>query len=246
MKKIDLINRNIHGKLYVQLCELLKNRIESGEWLLDTRIPTEEDLCKTYEVSKATVRLAVSELVRQGYLTRQQGKGTFVRNKINSGNVMMSTRSTEFMLEEGVKFSTQVLAQTVMMPVDDISAKLNTPEDEHIIYIKRLCTVDKEPVLLQEAYVPYHVCPYLLAEDITGNSLLDLFEKKFGLPITKLKDFIEVVTCKVVECNLLKLPEGSPALLLDQHFYSGDTQIMYMRSIKRPDRSRFTIEFEKK
>ena len=71
---MELINRNTPRKLYVQLFELLRNKIESGNWMLDTRIPTEEELCKTYEVSKATVRHAVSELVRQGYLTGSRGK----------------------------------------------------------------------------------------------------------------------------------------------------------------------------
>ncbi len=240
------IDREKTQKLYVQLFEILKKKIEEGEWAVGTQIPTEEDLCKTYEVSKATVRLAILELVRQGYLTRQQGKGTFVCKRIIPEGLTMLTSFKELMLEAGVCFSTKVLAQTVMMPIDDIDVKLNVPEDKHIIYIKRLRTVDDEPVLLQEAYIPYHVCPQLLAEDVAGNSLFDLFEKKFGLPITRVKDNIEVITCKSDECNVLGLPEGSPALLLDQHFYSGDTQIMYMRSIKRPERFRFTIEFEKK
>lgn len=243
---MELINRDDPQKLYIQVFEILKKKIESVEWNIGSQIPIEEELCKIYSVSKATIRAAILELVRQGYLTRQQGKGTFVCKRIIPQGLTMLTSFRELMLEAGIKFSTQVLAQTVMMPIDDIDAKLNVPEDKHVIYIKRLRTVDDEPVLLQEAYIPYHVCPQLLAEDVAGNSLFDLFEKKFGLLITRVKDNIEVVTCKMDECSVLGLPKGSPALLLDQHFYSGDTQIMYMRSIKRPDRFRYTMEFEKK
>jgi DNA-binding GntR family transcriptional regulator len=243
---IKPIDRDKSQKLYVQLYDLLRIKIDRGKWPVGSQIPTEEDLCKIYEVSKATVRIAILELVRQGYLTRQQGKGTFVCKRIIPEGLTMLASFKELMLEAGVNFSTNILAQTVMMPTDDIDAKLNVPEDKHIIYIKRLRTVDNEPVLLQEAYIPYHICPQLLSEDIANNSLFDLFEKKFGLTITKVKDYIEVVTCNADECRLLGLGEASPALLLDQHFYSGDIQIMYMRSIKRPDRFRFTIEFERK
>ena len=240
------IDREKSQKLYVQLFELLIKKIESGEWAVGAQIPTEEELCKTYEVSKATVRLAILELVRQGYLTRQQGKGTFVCKRIIPEGLTMLTSFKELMLEAGVEFSTKILAQTVMMPTNDLDIKLNVPEDKHIIYIKRLRTVDDEPVLLQEAYIPYNICPQLLSEDVVNNSLFELFEKKHGIPITKVKDHIEVTSSKPDEYKLLGLREGSPILLLDQHFYSGDTQIMYMRSIKRPDRFRFTIEFEKK
>ena len=241
-----LVDREKSKNLYVQLYEILRKKIDSNEWTVDTQIPTEEELCKTYEVSKATVRPAILELVRQGYLTRQQGKGTFVCKRIIPEGLTMLTSFKELMLEAGVNFSTKILAQTVMMPTDDLDVRLNVLEDKHIIYIKRLRTVDNEPVLLQEAYIPYNICPQILSEDVVNNSLFELFEKKHGIPITKVRDYIEVTSSKPDESKLLGLPEGSSVLLLDQHFYSGDIQIMYMRSIKRPDRFRFTIEFEKK
>ncbi len=240
------IDREKSQKLYVQLFEILKEKIESGELTVGAQIPTEDVLCKKYDVSKATVRLAILDLARQGYLIRQQGKGTFVCKRIIPEGLTMSTSFREMMLEAGVKYSTKVLAQTVMMPIDDIDVKLNVPENTHLIYIRRLRTVDEEPVLLQEAYIPHHICPEILAEDVADNSLFELFENKFGIHVTLVRDNIEVTTSKPDESKILGLPEGSYVLLLDQHFYSGDTQIMYMRSIKRPDRFRFTIEFEKK
>ncbi|MCI0469978.1 MAG: GntR family transcriptional regulator, partial [Nitrospirae bacterium] len=125
-----LINRDNPQKLYLQLYAILRGNIESGEWAVDAQIPTEEDLCKTYEVSKATVRIAVSELARQGYLCRQQGKGTFVCKRIIPEGLSMVTSFKELMLEAGVSFSTKVLAQTVIMPIDDLDIKLDITEDK--------------------------------------------------------------------------------------------------------------------
>jgi DNA-binding GntR family transcriptional regulator len=246
MNTEKLINRDKPQKLYIQVFEILKKKIESGEWGVGSQIPIEEDLCKIYEVSKATIRLAVLELARQGYLVRQQGKGTFVCKRVIPEGLTMSTSFKELMLEAGVPFSTQVLAQTVVMPTDDLDVKLEIPDDKHIIYIKRLRSIDNEPVVLQETYVPYHICPTLLQEDIADHSILELFEKKYDIPITNVKGYIEVVYVKEDESRLLGLPNSSPALLLEQHFYSGDTQIMYTRSIKRPDRFRLSIEMQKK
>lgn len=243
MKQIDRENPQ---KLYVQAFDILKGKIEGGEWPIDSQIPTEEELCRIYNVSKATIRFAVLELVRQGYLTRQQGRGTFVCKRIIPQGLSMSTSFRELMMETGIDFTTEVMAQTVMMPVDDIDLKLNVPEDKHLIYIKRLRKVAGEPVLLQESYIPHDICPGLLHEDVAANSLLELLEKKYGVKISKVQDYMEVTFPTADESKLLGLPAGSPALLMEQHFYSGDEQVMYMRSIKRPERFRFFFEFERK
>ena len=242
-KKID---RDRPEKLYVQLLEILKKKVEEGEWPVGSQIPTEEELCRHYEVSKATVRLAISELVRQGYLRRQQGKGTFVCKRIIAEGLSMITGFKELMLEAGVNFTTKVLAQTIMMPIDDLDVKLNVSEDKHIIYIKRLRLVDDEPILLQETYIPRYVCPGLLEENLEVDSLFSLIENKYGIKITKVKDYIGIAYLTAEEGRLLGQPEGSAALLLEQHFYSGENQIQYNRSIKRPDRFKLYVEFDRK
>jgi DNA-binding GntR family transcriptional regulator len=243
---MTLIDRDNPQKLYLQLYEILRGKIESGEWAVDSQIPTEEDLCKTYEVSKATVRIAVSDLVRQGYLRRQQGKGTFVCKRVIPEGLSMFTSFKELMLEAGINFSTKVLAQTVIMPIDDLDLKLDIAEDKHVIYIKRLRLIDNEPILLQETYMPHHICPLPLEEDLENNSLLEVLEKKFSVKITSVQDYIGIDYLNEEEGRLLGLPEGSAALVLEQLFYSGKNKINYTRSIKRPDRFKFFIELERK
>ncbi|MBI3962513.1 MAG: GntR family transcriptional regulator, partial [Deinococcus sp.] len=72
--------------LYYQLKELLRERIEAGEWEPGNQIPTEEELCERYKVSRITVREAIQGLVSEGLLYRQQGRGTFVaKAKIQQG-----------------------------------------------------------------------------------------------------------------------------------------------------------------
>jgi GntR family transcriptional regulator len=243
---MELIDREDHQKLYLQLYEILKRKIESGEWPLGSQIPTEEELCKSFNVSRATVRTAVIELVRQGYLKREQGKGTFILKSIASEGLTMFTNFRELLFEESLSFSTTVLARTVMMPIDDLDTKLDISKDKHIIYIKRLRLIDNDPVLLQESYVPYHICPLLLEEDIEHQSLFDLFEKKYGIKITKVKTYLEITYLKSDEARLIGLPESSAAILLNQYFYSGETIIMCTRSIKRTDRFKFFMELERK
>lgn len=243
---MELIDREDHQKLYLQLLHIIRRKIESGEWPVGSQIPTEEELCTMFNVSRATVRTAVLELVRQGYLKRQQGKGTFIYKNILSDGLAMLTNFKELMFEDGLALTTRVMAKTVMMPVDDLDVKLNIPPDKHVIYIKRLYSVDEEPVLLQESYVPYHLCPLLLEDDIEHHSLFDIFEKNYGIKITRVDNHIDITNLSLHESRAIGLTEGAAAMLLTQYFYSGDTLIMYARSVKRPDRFQFYLDLERK
>jgi len=243
---MELIDREDHQKLYLQLYAILKKKIENDEWVIGSKIPTEEELCRVFNVSRATVRTAVLELVRQGYLRRQQGRGTFVYRNIVSEGLTMLVNFREMLFEEDLSFSTVVLARTVVMPVEGLETKLDISGDKHVITIKRLRLIDNDPVLLQESFIPYHVCPLLLEEEIEHQSLFDLLEKKCGIKITKVKIYAEITSLTADEARLIRLPEGSPAILLNQYFYSGDTTIMYTRSVKRTDRFKFFMELERK
>ena len=84
-----------------------------------------------------------------------------------------------------------------------------------------------------------------MTENIQKNSLFELLEKKYGIHITGIKNYFTITNLNADDGMLLNLQESSPALLLSQHFFSGEDQIMYMRSIKRPDDFVYFIEFEK-
>ena len=243
---MQLINREDHQKLYLQLYEILKKKIESNEWQVGSQIPTEEDLCKMFNVSRVTVRTAVLELVRQGYLKRQQGKGTFIHKTIISEGLSMVTNVREPMIEAATALSSTVLARTVMIPTEELSKILTIPEDKHLIYIKRLWLTEKEPVILQESHIPYDLCPLLMEEDLEGQSLLDLLDKKYNIKITAIRNYIEMTRVNADEERLLGLAEGSLTVLLNQHSYSGDTPVMYTRLMKRPDGHKFFVELERR
>ncbi len=243
---MELIDREDHQKLYLQLFSILKKKIENKEWSVGSQIPTEDELCKMFNVSRVTVRTAVMELVRLGYLKRQQGKGTFIFKNIFNNGISMQTSLREIFLEDDASLSSQVMAKTVMMPVNDLENKLDIASDKHIIFIKRLWNIQNDPVILQENYIPYHICPFLLEDDIDKCSLLELFEKKYGIKITNVKNYIEITHLNLDEARLLNMPEGSAAFLFTQHFYSGDTHIMYCHSVKKSDRFKFFINLERK
>jgi len=241
---MELIDREDHQKLYLQVYEIIKKKIETNEWSVGSQIPTEGDLCKMFNVSRATVRTAVLELARQGYLKRQQGKGTFIKRNLLSEGFLMHMNMKELLVDYDEEPTAEVLVRTVMMPVDDLDIKLNISPDKHIIYIKKLWKIHDEPVILQEIYVPYHTCPLLLEDDIEHQSLFDLFEKNYGIRVTRVKNYFDLAYLDEAQNRIIG-SNGFPAMLLTQEYYSGDTIVAYSVSKKRPNRFQLFIEFER-
>lgn len=243
---VELISRDEHEKLYLQLFEILKRKIESGEWSSGMQIPTEEQLCKMFNVSRATVRNAVLELVRQGYLVRQQGKGTFVSKNFVSEGLMMTAVFKKLLVEDESILNKEVLAKTVMMPVGGLNQELGIPENRHVIYIKVLWLIEKEASILQESFVPFNICPQLLEEDIETQSVIDLFEKKYSIKITKVHNYFELFFLNKELAQPLQIAEGSPVILITQKVFSGDTVVLLNRFYKKSDGSKLFIAFQRK
>lgn len=243
---VELISRDEHEKLYLQLYEILKKKIESQEWKAGTQIPTEEQLCNMFKISRATVRNAILELVRQGYLIRQQGRGTFVnKNYIESGMIFTTVLKPIFVKDE-TSYKKSVVTKTVMMPLDILSNELKIPENRHIIYIKILWFNEKNLSLIQESFIPINICPQLLEEDLGVQSIVDILEKKCSIKITKIHNYFEISLLNKDLASSFNLPENHPVLLMTQKVFSGDTVVFLNKIYKRDDIDKLFIAFQRK
>ncbi|HEY1407356.1 MAG TPA: extracellular solute-binding protein [Promineifilum sp.] len=82
------IDRSYPLPIYYQLKTLIKQRVDAGEWKPGEQIPTEEELCEFYQISRTPVRQALLELTREGVLTRTVGRGTFVAGETRETRVL--------------------------------------------------------------------------------------------------------------------------------------------------------------
>ncbi len=238
------INRNIPLPYYFQLKELLREEIESGRWQPDQQIPSETELCEQFELSRTVVRHALNELVNEGLLYRQRGKGTFVaRPKIGESLVQNLTGFYQDMVARGLTPVTQVLEQSLVAASKKVAEKLNLEPGSQVIKIERRRFVNDEPILLVTTYIPYEACPQLLSEDLTQQSLYALLEEKYGLEIVRGHRTLEAVAANEYEARLLNIEENAPLILLHSVSYLRDGRpIEYYHAVHRGDRSRFEVE----
>jgi GntR family transcriptional regulator len=112
-----------------------------------------------------------------------------------------------------------------------------------VIEIERVRSVLNEPIVLVTTYLPYDLCPALLQEDLTNQSLYRLLESKYNLRIERGRRTIEAVAANDREAQLLKVRKNAPLVLLDSVSYLGDGRpIEYFHALHRGDRARFEVE----
>lgn len=240
----DAINFESHIPYYIQLMDILREKVQQAEWLHGDQIPGEQDLCERYQVSRTVVRQALRELEYEGVITRQKGKGTFITlPKISEGLVQKLTGFYQDMVERGLKPGSQVLHQEVTPSSEKVARFLNIEPGEKVIDIQRLRFINDEPIQLVTTYIPYNICPSLATADLSNQSLYAFLEKECGINITKGHRYIEAVLANEYEAAQLGIERGAPLLMLDSVSYSESGQpFEYYHALHRGDRSRFEVE----
>jgi GntR family transcriptional regulator len=244
------VDRESQQKLYVQMYSIVKDKIEKREWSYGAQIPTEDELCKTYDVSKATVRMAIADLVRNGYLRKQQGKGTFVIAALSDLGMTMKTRLTEDMFGEGVRAKKELIEKGLKKPPDEMKSILtgagSNEEGNDLYYILCKRVVNGEPAYLEESYVRLEMFPGIEHEDVCQRPFYDLIQDKGEKKIFKVVQTIEVSEIRGDAAALLKVCEGAPALLLHRLLIGSDASpIAYTRLFGIGRQYKIQTEFER-
>ncbi len=238
------IDRDSQQKLYVQMHTIFTEKIKRTEWPEGMQIPTEDDLCRLYAVSKATVRIAISDMVREGLLKRIQGKGTFVVNSTPAMGLYMRTRLTEDMLGDGVRLTRELLDRGVKMPSDETRKHLAYEGVLH--YFRCKCMVEDEPVYLEDFYVPMALAPGIEAENVCLISFFDIIQDRAIVKISRVLQTIEVAGINDEAADILKIASGTPGICLHRLFMGPDERpIAYTRMIGTGTKYKIQTEFEK-
>lgn len=241
------VDRAKPQKLYYQILEILKEHIEKGKWRVGTQIPTEEQLSGQYSVSRATVRLAVEELVSIGYLKKFQGKGTFVRRRKPDNSIAMLVNLDESDIYHNPSCITRVIENKTLHPDKDVINCLNLSDEDHCFFFSRLTIVDGAPLFLQKFYISYNLMPGSINnKEIADISSYEFLENKCGIKIQRVKEIMDVSHISEKDAGLLELA-SNPDVLRVRHicYTQGDTPVSFSESFYRTDLYARTLEFER-
>jgi len=211
----DVLNRDSSVPLYVQLEEILRAKIAGGEWAPNQRVPSENELNKTYGLSRMTARGVLTKLVSEGVLFRVPGKGTFL-SPVKFEAISPAYRGVREQLEAmGYQTTTEVLAMGLEDPAPRVRDKLRLADGAQVYAIHRLRAVQSEPISLHHSYVPAALTPGLDSHDTGNEQLCVILEKNYGLAMKQVEEHLEATAASAPEAAHLRMRRGQPVLLLE-------------------------------
>jgi len=142
--------------LYYQLKEVLKQQIHAGHLAPHTAIPSEPELVAQYHVSRATVRQALTELVHEGLLYRQHGRGTFVcEPRVQQRTLSELTSLSDELRQRGKHPGGMLFVSELVRGSQTVRDQLRLTDEEQVVRLERLRTADDTPVAYEIDYLPY-------------------------------------------------------------------------------------------
>lgn len=234
---MTVIDKSQPLPIYYQLKEILRQRIESGEWQPGDLIPSERDLCNEHGISRMTVRQAIVALVNEGRLRREQGKGTFVAQPKIEQRLGSVTSFTQDMSSRGKRVESQVLRQELTLAQPEVAAALGLEPNKQVMLLERLRLVDGVPLALETCHLHFPGCESLRQEDLAHQSLYNVLARKYGLVPSQAYQQMEATICEPYPLRLLGLSRGSPVLLIRRTALMQDGHAFeYTVSIYRGDK----------
>ncbi|WP_114296324.1 GntR family transcriptional regulator [Anaerobacterium chartisolvens] len=199
-------------KYYIVKKKILE-MIDREEVGPDGMVPSERELMSMFEVSRITAKKAVDDLVKEGYLYRIQGKGTFIKNDTLNQDLVSITSCTEDIAKMGMTPSKQLLAAEVMAADQARMRKLQLCRGDKVFMVKRVYSADNHPLNLTTTYLPCKLFPGIEGYDFGAESIYHVLESKYNTRITKATRTIEAVLAADEVSEILKIDEGEPILL---------------------------------
>ncbi|KVH61864.1 GntR family transcriptional regulator [Burkholderia sp. MSMB1072] len=220
--------------LYVQIKDSLRARILDGTYAPHSRMPSEHELCAMFDVSRITVRQALGDLQKEGLLFKLHGKGTFVSKPKAFQNVTSLQGFAEAMSSMGYEIVNQLRSLRTVKADRHLATKLNVPEGAPLVEIHRVRLLNREPVSLEQTWVPEALGKRLAGADLATRDIFLILENDCGIALGHADVSIDAILADDEIVDALHVEESSPVLRIERltHDASGapiDYETLYFR-----------------
>ncbi|GAB1792662.1 MULTISPECIES: GntR family transcriptional regulator [Priestia] len=239
-----MINKNSSIPLYYQIKESIKQRIELKEWVVGSTIPSEKKLCELFSVSRLTVRQSIQELVDEGYLSKQRGRGTFILEKKIEQKLLTTTSFTSLMEEQGKVPRNETLSIEKISPPKTVQRILYLSKHSEVLCIKRIRFADDTPLAVETIFLPTEYKGHIIDKNINC-SLHRFIEENFNVQIGHGKQSIEASIASKKDAECLQLKKNAPLLVIKDVLYlTNKRPFVYVTLAYAGDRFKLSSELE--
>ncbi|WP_217595079.1 UTRA domain-containing protein [Cohnella sp. GbtcB17] len=242
--KLNVSNQN---PLYLQLKQIIKEDISRGVYKAGQKLPPEAEIGKTYGVSRITVRRAITDLVEEGVLHSQQGKGSYVRELKEKRELISVGSFSDMTTASGKTPSNQILSNLIIDADEKLAETFRIAVGDPVLKLNRLLFIDNEPFIIETSYFPLAHMPDLEKYVAASSSTYQILKSKYGIEPAYSDKTLEVVLASDYESGLFQCDRGTPLYLIDKITYDKqDRPLHYSQSQYLTSKVIFTIHTGKR
>lgn len=237
------IDRNSPVPIYHQLRQGIEHLIDAGQLEPGDVLPSENEFSKAYSISPMTVRQAMSELVNDGYIHRQRGRGTFVSSRRMTHQLDRLMSFSEDMSCRNLTPGSRVLVFEETFPPSVVIRHSNLRSDDRVLRIQRIRLADEQPVGIHDTYL--HNVSIARHELEDSQSLYQILESK-GIELNEGVKTIEAVAATDEVASMLGVATGSPLLQTTQFSWDrAGNFVEFVIAHYHPDLYQYTIQLRR-
>ncbi|MGV1832573.1 histidine utilization repressor [Agrobacterium vitis] len=213
--------------LYVKLKDYVRSRVETGEWKIGQRVPSENELVGILGVSRMTANRALRELADEGLVVRLRGKGSFVATRKRTSQFQSVPNIADEIRRNGGIHSARVILLQMEACGEELAEALGVSPADPVAHSIIMHAEDGLPMQIEDRFVNPGCAPDYLYQDfnaVTPNGYLTEVA-----PIVNAEQHIESVNAQAWECKLLAIPKSEPCLLVRRRTWSAEGIVSSVR-----------------
>ncbi len=240
------INASAHTPLYHQAYLVLRDRIVGGDYPFNTVLPSEAKLCEEFDVSRITIRRALNELAEEGYVTRQQGRGTTVCYEMHARAPKANFDGLiENLLIVGKRTEIELLAFEMRKAEAIVASALELREGDPVQYVVRRRRLSGAPFSHVVSYVPGDIAKGIGRKDLSAKPLLAILEAR-GVHMTSARQTVTAVAASPDLASALEVEVGVPLTRVTRIVHDQNKRaVEYIVAHYRPDKYVFEINLRR-
>ncbi len=210
---------------FAAIKEFIFSQIESGNWPEHSRVPSENELCAQFNVSRMTARRALQELTEQGVLYRTQGVGSFVASA-KSQSALLEIRNIADDIQARGHFHSAELVQLTELPCPAVVAgALGLIRNEPVFFSLIIHYDNQQPLQLEARFVNPKQIPAYLQQDFVLQTPHEYLSAV--APLTEADHVVEAILPDEFTCKYLKINKTEPCLRLTRRTFSRDGAVSF-------------------
>ncbi|MBG0858843.1 MAG: GntR family transcriptional regulator [Bacteroidales bacterium] len=224
-----VLEKNIpqHRRLY----EILRKHIIEGIYQEGDLLPSENELCQLYGMTRPTVRQSLSTLANDGYIRKHQGKGSIVHHLPKEIGILSVSGTTSAVGRRNLKTRIIVKPSIIKWPENFMFQLTELEKESGCIYLERLRLLENEPIFYDISFIANINLPRITSRQFENRSLFQILRDHYHIEIKGGEQRIKAIPASAKISSFLSLKKGQPVLHLERKMETNNPVLFLYSSI---------------